>query len=260
MNIQRTLMAGFLAILTPLIQGAVVTLEASAGFQATSSETSFTDSLTFTSANNSLLVIGIANEANLSGFTVTYDPGGDNLALTQLVSAQSTNNSNLWVTLYAVEINNPGAGSRDFTITSGSSSRLNYVAYQLGNATLTGAQTTGSGLQDATLTVPSLDPGAAVIDLLIDGSHNAGGPAFGSPDGTIRLNGNASGGPAGSSNRGVISGWYLNQSGSTTAGYNEGAAQASVAAGFQAVVPEPSSLVLIGMAGLSLVVLRKRLT
>jgi len=241
-----------------MASAATIGLENSTSEVTTTSATTHDFSFNFNAAASSVFVVGVATQGNVTSASVALDPTGSNTALSELVSAQSSGNNDLRVRLFAVEIGTPTAGSQTYRLDLGSDNEnVKVVAYQLSSATVAGAVADSSGEKDATLSLPGLSAGAAAIDILIDGSHGAGGSAYGTPDGTFRLPGPTSGGTAGSINRGVISGWYLDRSGTVTAGYDEGAAQASAAVGFQPI-PEPASLALLGAGTLLIVSGRRR--
>ncbi len=167
------------------------------------------------------VVVTFTKNADIT--SMTFDPGGANLPMTRLVSSLASN-PDLEVYLYAADLGDTVAGTRTFTINYSTATPSAYAAYQLAGTSIDLAVTTSAATVDTPLTVPGLPAGSTVIDFQIDGSSSSNGPAYGSPDSTIRF--------TASGNRGFTSGVYLDRVGEVTAGYNGNAAQGSVAAGF----------------------------
>jgi len=216
-------------------------------------------SFSFTTASDSVFAVtlyGFQANSNVLTPSITLDPGGLNIGLDLLESAQSTNNGDLQAFVFAANIGSVPAGSLNFDVdwdTSANdySARGGMVAYQISGATMAGAVTAGTGVKDTALVLPGVAAGSFAIDMLVDGSTTISGSPYGSPAGTT--------GFVASSNRGLVAGYYTNAAGEVTIGWDGQAAQVSIAAAL-APVPEPSTYALASaLMVLGAVVLRRRL-
>lgn len=207
--------------------------------------TSSTGSFTFGAADDSVFLVtlyGIETDSVILTPTVTLDPTGSPIALSPLASAQSTNNGDLQAFVFAADLGTVSAGSLDFTVNWSTSARGAAVAYQLAGTSVSTAITDSSGERDTQFDIGPLSAGSFAVDMIVDGSGVADAVPFGSPT--------ATGGYTASGNRGLNYGYYAGISGTIATGYDQGAAQVSVTAAFQAV-PEPSAYAgILGLLGL----------
>ncbi len=215
-----------------------------------------TESFSFGAASDSVFAVTLFAINGSSTPSVTLDPAGLNIGLTLLDSNVSSDNGSLRAFVFGADLGTIGASNLDFTVDWDSSSTLSArgaaQAYQLSGATIAGAVTNSSGVQDTPLPLNGLAAGSFAITLLADGNANSSeSSVFGAPTVT--------GGFNGSGNRGQTWAYYSGVSGDITTGVNGIAAQVSVSAAF-APVPEPSTYaLLLGFVALGGVLMRRRL-
>jgi hypothetical protein len=180
--------------------------------------------------------------------TVTLDPTGMNVSLTELVTSESVNNGDLHAYLFAAEIGDVTAGDLDWTVTA-DSGNFGAAAYQLSNAMLAGAKVGGTGVKDDPIDLADVADGSAGIDLHVDGSNSTGASPYTTPDSTFRF--------VATANRGFVSSYYTGLADDVQLGYNGAAAQVSVAGAF-APIPEPATMSLLALGGLGVLIRRKK--
>ena len=232
-----------------LVRGAVVTLESFSSVWDADGGTPNTASLTLEAANNTVLLAAITYEQSDITSGVVFDPSGSNQGMTQLISNVGNNNGNdVYTAIYGLELGTVSAGSIDVTLSTSSSQKNAMSLFQLSNASLTDYETTvddtyNSQSNPLTASFTGLDTGSFVLASV---AAKKAGISFTS-------GGNASAGNTtntGWENHHQLFSYLENQSGSVSMTFtgDDSSDETTLAAVGIAAIPEPSSLVLVGLA------------
>lgn len=198
-------------------------------------------SFDFTSPDSGVFVLSVFSFKDTGSPSVTLDPTGSAISMTELVSAQSSDNGDLELAIFAADISGL-SGVLDYEVSSSDAFRGAAFGMQLsGTSVANVVDTDSNGEQETALSLTGLPSGSFALDTQVDGSSSVLEREelnpYGTPDDTLL--GTAPG------NRGFAVGSYVDVSGDILLGYPGSAAVASAAVAFapaSEVIPEPSVL------------------